>query len=128
MTFFIISSLLLITACNAVPIPSIDDNRIDTDTDVIDLSQYGSAIFGVPSNNTGNRVAHYDPTRDQLNPEEMGEYLEGDILMPPDFARNGLIASSSHWPGAVVPFEITGYFSKYSAECTYFVFLNSTKM
>lgn len=112
MKFFVVSILLLASVCNAVPIPSIDDNRIDTDSDVIDLSQYGSAIFGVPSNKTGHRVAQYDPTRDQMNPEELGEYLEGDMLMTPDFARNGLIATSSHWPGAVVPFEITGYFSK----------------
>lgn len=114
MKFFIVSALVLVTACKAVPIPSTDDNRIDTDFDVIDLSQYGTAIFGVPSNKTGYRVAQYDPTRDQMNPEELGEYLEGDMLMTPDFARNGLIATSSHWPSGVVPFEITGYFSKFS--------------
>lgn len=104
--------ILVIVAAIAAPIPSIEDNGIESDGDSIDLSQYGSAIFGVPSNETGNRVAEYDPNRDELNPEELGEYLEGDMLMPPDFGRNGLIASSSHWPGGVVPFEVDGYFSE----------------
>lgn len=106
----------IIAAVYAKPYPSFEDNTVDEDEDVplIDLSQFGSSIYGVPSNDTGRVVeqwmASYDPETSDLNPEELGEYLEGDMLMPPDFARNGLIATSSHWPSAFVPFEISGYF------------------
>ncbi|XP_055324074.1 hatching enzyme 1.2 isoform X2 [Sitodiplosis mosellana] len=108
--------VFIVVAClaalvSAAPYPSVDNNFVDED-DVpsIDLSQYGSSIFGVPSNKTGQLVATYDPSTSEMNPEELGEYLEGDMLIRPDFGRNGLIASSSHWPGGVVPFEISGYF------------------
>lgn len=98
---------------NAIPYPPFDDNFLDEDdAELIDLSHFGSSIFREPSNQTGLLVASYDPNKNDLNPEEMGEYLEGDILIPPSFARNGLVAVSSHWPGAMVPFEIRGYFGK----------------
>lgn len=104
----------IIVSIYAKPFPSIDDNSLDEDdASLIDLSHYGSSIFGVPSNETGKRVASYDPETSDLNPEELGEYLEGDMLMPPDFARNGLIATTSHWPGGIVPFEISGYFGMF---------------
>lgn len=111
--------VFLIVACSialvyAKPFPAVEDNSLDNDdTPSIDLSQYGSSIFGVPSNETGKKVASYDPATSNLNPEELGEYLEGDMLMPPDLARNGLIATTSHWPGGIVPFEISGYFGMY---------------
>lgn len=106
--FIVVACLMAVV--NAAPYPSIEDNSIDEDVPVIDLSQYGSSIFGVPSNRTGQLVASYDPNTSELNPEELGEYLEGDMLMPPGLGRNGLIASTSHWSGGVVPFEISGYF------------------
>lgn len=110
----IIVIVLIIAAANAAPYASIDDNSIDDDATYIDLSQYGKSIFGVPSNKTGQLIASYDPHSSGFNPEELGEYLEGDMLMPPDFGRNGLIASSTHWPNGVVPFEISGYFGNSS--------------
>lgn len=103
----------LVAFISAAPFPSVEDNSLDgDDIPTIDLSQYGSSIYGVPSNRTGELVASYDPHTSEMNPEEMGEYLEGDMLIRPDFGRNGLIASSSHWPNGVVPFEISGYFGK----------------
>lgn len=116
MRIFIVVACL-VAVVSAAPYPSFEDNTLDEDVPIIDLSQYGSSIFGVPSNKTGQLVATYDPSTSGMNPEELGEYLEGDMLMPPGFGRNGLIASSSHWPGGIVPFEISGYFGKIYLFC-----------
>lgn len=112
MSVFIVVAMV-IAAVNAAPYASFEDNTLDEDATYIDLSQFGLSIFGEPSNETGKVVASYDPKTSGLNPEELGEYLEGDMLMPPNLARNGLVATSSHWPGGVIPFEISGYFGKY---------------
>lgn len=98
---------------NAAPRPDFDINTIDEEFDVIDLSGYGSSLFMEPSNRTGDLVATYDPDTNNMNPEELGEYLEGDMLMPSSMGRNGLIATTSHWPGGIIPFEISGYFGMY---------------
>lgn len=76
----------------------------------IDLTQYGRTIFGEPDNSTGELLAKFNPETDAGNPEELGSYLEGDILMPLGQARNGLSATSARWPGGVVPYEIRGSF------------------
>lgn len=110
MKIFIAIFAVAIATSNAAPYASFEDNTLDEDVTYIDLTHFGSSIFGVPSNETGKIVASYNPQTSDLNPEELGQYLEGDMLMPPNLARNGLIASSSHWPGGVVPFEISGYF------------------
>lgn len=104
--------LCILFGANGAPYGAFEENRLDGDADSIDLSQYGSSIYRQPSNETGYRVANYNPDVDGLNPEEMGDYLEGDMVVPADFGRNGLIAQSSHWPDGIVPFEISGYFSK----------------
>lgn len=116
--FIIFAYIVAAVSAAPYPYPSIEDNHVDEETPSIDLSQYGSSIFGVPSNKTGQLVASYDPNTSALNPEELGEYLEGDMLMPPDMGRNGLIASSSRWPGGIVPFEISGYFGKCFSKIT----------
>lgn len=76
----------------------------------IDLSQYGRSIFGEPDNTTGERLTNYHPDNSTQNPEELGSYLEGDILMPIGQARNGLSANAARWPNAIVPYEIRGNF------------------
>lgn len=76
----------------------------------IDLSQYGRSIFGEPDNSTGERLANYQSENSTQNPEELGSYLEGDILMPIGQARNGLSANAARWPNAIVPYEIRGSF------------------
>lgn len=77
----------------------------------IDLSQYGRTIFGEPDNSTGELLANFNANSTQ-NPEELGSYLEGDILMPIGQARNGLSANAARWPNAIVPYEIRGSFGK----------------
>lgn len=101
----------IIAIANAAP-QGFENNLLEDDPTVpiIDLSHFGASIFGVPSNKTGQLVASYDPSTDGRNPEELGEYLEGDMLMPAGFGRNGLIAQSSHWASGIVPYEISGYF------------------
>jgi hypothetical protein len=46
----------------------------------------------------------------EVNPEELGLYMEGDIVTRK--SRNGLASETARWPGAVIPYEIGGYFSK----------------
>lgn len=46
-----------------------------------------------------------------MNPEEMGEYAEGDILMP-QLARNGVREESQRWPNGHIPYMIEGHFSE----------------
>uniref|UniRef100_A0A1I8Q5F0 Metalloendopeptidase n=1 Tax=Stomoxys calcitrans TaxID=35570 RepID=A0A1I8Q5F0_STOCA len=82
--------------------------------DVIDLSFYGMALFGEPDDkNTAQLVANYEAGTSSVNPEELGSYLEGDILVPKQgvIMKNGLTTQSSRWPQGIVPFEIRGNFN-----------------
>lgn len=48
---------------------------------------------------------------EEINPEETGDYFEGDIVMPLVLTmRNGLNMPNRHWPNGVVPYEIQGLF------------------
>lgn len=78
--------------------------------ETIDLSQYGSRVFGEPSKDVGAEVENWKANQKSGNPEELGSYLEGDILFLKGNARNGLIAETSHWPNGQIPFEIMGDF------------------
>ena len=81
---------------------------------IIDLSIYGSSLYGVPdTNKTGRLVSEFKANTSSVNPEELGSYLEGDILMPqnPVILKNGLPSKSSRWPYGEVPFEIAGDFT-----------------
>lgn len=81
-------------------------NIIAQNEDVIDLSFYGSRIFGKP-------VKTYDESwyKGFGNAEEQGPYLEGDLLVPSS-AKNGIAATSSRWKRGEVPFEIRGGYSE----------------
>lgn len=85
----------------------------DEEEDIIDLSHLGGDLYGEPDNKTGDIVAAYNPSESNANPEELGNYLEGDMLMPRAMSRNGLTASTAKWPGGVVPYEIRGSFGKH---------------
>lgn len=87
-------------------------NEIDSDEDLIDLSHLGNGIYGEPNSETGDIIAQYNPEQNEANPEELGNYLEGDMLMPKAMARNGLTATTARWPGGKVPFEIKGSFGE----------------
>lgn len=102
-----------LSVVNSYPHASSDNNRIDGDDDIIDLSHLGPNIFGEPNTETGKLVAQYNPETDNINPEELGNYAEGDMRMPHGFGRNGLVAQASRWPGGIVPYEIRGNFGKF---------------
>lgn len=88
------------------------DNSVDSPDGLIaHLRNFGSSLYGLPSNETGLRVAQWREDMD-VNPEELGEYAEGDILFPPNNGRNGLAAVSARWPNGVIPFVISPYFSE----------------
>ncbi|XP_018333708.1 zinc metalloproteinase nas-7-like [Agrilus planipennis] len=76
-----------------------------------DLSYLGSSVFGKPSEKTGEKVENWD-AKTGINPEELGEYAEGDILFPDTKTKNGLMAATYRWPDGVIPFEIRGSFTK----------------
>lgn len=99
-----------------------DDVPDETDDDlVIDLSAYGTRLYGVPQKSAGEALqkwqraekAQTKKSEVRSNPEEVGPYVEGDILVPSSTGaggRNGMVAESYRWRDAIVPFEITGSF------------------
>lgn len=89
------------------------DNEVDngsSETDLYNgLVHLGAAIFGTPDTKSGEAVSAWKDGMPS-NPEEMGEYAEGDILHPIAHSRNGLKATSSRWPKGIIPYEISPYF------------------
>uniref|UniRef100_A0A336KT28 Metalloendopeptidase n=1 Tax=Culicoides sonorensis TaxID=179676 RepID=A0A336KT28_CULSO len=98
--------VIFLCIVEANPIIADDEN---TD-DLIDLSQYGTQMFGQPDSNIGDLIAEF-MNFTESNPEEMGSYLEGDLLIPHGAPRNGIVGNSYRWPGAVIPYEVSNSFS-----------------
>lgn len=46
-----------------------------------------------------------------MNPEEMGGYAEGDILIP-HYGRNGVRDEAARWPRGIIPYLIDSKFSE----------------
>lgn len=78
---------------------SINDDRID-------LSFLGTKLFGQPVENDGQVFKNH-----KGNAEEVGPYLEGDLLIP-TVGRNGMKHEALRWKNGEVPFEIHGNFSE----------------
>ncbi|CAO1427078.1 unnamed protein product [Diamesa serratosioi] len=78
---------------------------------IIDLSHFGVSIYGDPDESGGARLLAWTPESGK-NPEELGPYSEGDILIPNVQGRNGLSSASSRWKGGVVPYEIGPSFTQ----------------
>lgn len=121
-----IALFLLINQTLSVPLlPQIGDeeefitfkenSEHEISKDIIDLSFYGTAIYGDPDDKeTARLVANYTPEIYSVNPEELGTYLEGDILIPKRLmltTKNGITSQSSRWPKGIVPYEIRGNFN-----------------
>ncbi|ALC46020.1 CG6763, partial [Drosophila busckii] len=121
--------LLTLALAQAVPLTFYDDiddtevielpeNGIEqpdaSSKDIIDLSAFGNALYGKPDEElTAALVSNYSMDSNGVNPEELGSYLEGDILVPTTdlTMKNGLTTQSSRWPKGVVPYEIRGNFN-----------------
>ncbi|KAK7865057.1 hypothetical protein R5R35_007184 [Gryllus longicercus] len=73
------------------------------------LPSFGSAVFGDPDEQIGEKVSAWS-NESGVNPEELGEYAEGDILFPAT-ARNGLATTMARWPEGVVPYKFSSQFS-----------------
>lgn len=73
------------------------------------LSLENPQLRGRPSETVGQRVAKWLP-ESGVNPEELGEYFEGDIMSSP--TRNGMLDETYRWKNGVVPYEIGGSFGK----------------
>lgn len=78
--------------------------------DAIDLTALGAMLFSEPDETVGKIVNDWTPD-DEQNPEELGSYLEGDMLVPSVEGRNGLVKTSSRWPNGVVPYVIGSGFT-----------------
>ncbi|XP_050072039.1 zinc metalloproteinase nas-4 [Anopheles maculipalpis] len=86
------------------------DNSIDGSSDVIDLSHLGPELYGEPDEEVGRLVANFNPETDSRNVEELGSYVEGDILIDRPGGRNGISNTANRWPKGIVPFVISGNF------------------
>lgn len=80
------------------------------DDDEIDLDAFRTQMHGHPDGKTGERLRNWSAFN-KSNPEELGPYMEGDILVPinqTSGSRNGMVSKSYRWPNAVIPYEIVG--------------------
>ncbi|KAK4878763.1 hypothetical protein RN001_011269 [Aquatica leii] len=66
--------------------------------------------YGTPNRESGLALEQWTE-ESGMNPEEVGDYLEGDILFPKKVSKNGLIRETARWVNGVVPYEITGKFT-----------------
>lgn len=91
------------------------DNLIDEiQSDSIDLSPLGVMLFSEPDESVGKAVNDWTPD-DGQNPEELGSYVEGDMLIPTVEGRNGLVKTSSRWENGIVPFVFASNVGKNGA-------------
>ncbi|CAD7092378.1 unnamed protein product [Hermetia illucens] len=69
-------------------------------------------MYGKPRADVGREVdRYYQNFQFDKNPEELGQYADGDILIPRPTPKNGVVGESYRWPNGVIPFEIRGTFS-----------------
>ncbi|XP_046819695.1 zinc metalloproteinase nas-4-like [Vespa crabro] len=88
------------------------DNAVDSPGGLVShLQQFGEALYGLPNNETGSKVANWHEGM-SVNPEELGNYAEGDILFPLEMGRNGLKAENARWPNGIIPYMISPYFDE----------------
>lgn len=69
----------------------------------------------IPDSESGANVAQWTEEMN-VNPEELGNYLEGDIMVTESTTRNGAKDPKLRWPNGIIPYEIKGSFSKYLCE------------
>ncbi|XP_011692995.1 PREDICTED: zinc metalloproteinase nas-4-like [Wasmannia auropunctata] len=88
--------VVLTTLVSAVPISDVDN--------AIELA------LRIPDNESGIKVSEWTVDMN-MNPEELGNYLEGDIMVAEGTARNGAKDEKLRWPNGVIPYIIKGNFN-----------------
>lgn len=83
----------------------------------IDLSEYGTKIYGFPSTEAGERLLTADLNK--TNPEELGPYLEGDVLIPYPLSRSGMRSRSLRWSRGRIPYVLSEDLSDFDVEQIY---------
>ncbi|KAF5290109.1 hypothetical protein FQA39_LY14890 [Lamprigera yunnana] len=96
--FFFLVLLTVLTITKCLPVEKIDVSYLD------------ASAFGTPSTQSGTALEQWT-VESEVNPEEVGRYLEGDILFPIDASKNGLLNETARWPHAVVPYESSAAFT-----------------
>ncbi|XP_050324461.1 zinc metalloproteinase nas-1 [Bactrocera neohumeralis] len=115
MFIFYVVALLTFSATHlqGTPVQNVSTAFIEKQG-LIDLTRFGERIYGHPDKAAGEKLSNLE-AYEMLNPEELGPYLEGDLLIPHGqklIYRNGLTAYSARWPRGIVPYEIKGRFSQ----------------
>ncbi|XP_058461687.1 hatching enzyme 1.2-like [Malaya genurostris] len=87
-------------------------NSHEDDLFEFDLTPLGEGLYEPASgNHTSKRLEQsIVPEYDDSNPEEAGNYVEGDIYQP-YVAKNAIKFKSKKWKKAVIPYEISDEFS-----------------
>lgn len=117
-------SVFLVLKCfDDIYAAEVKESSDDDDDFTIDLTPFGSKIFGSPIASDKNDTKENQNAQQSGNPEESGPYLEGDLLMPSS-ARNGMRAESYRWRNGEIPFVIQGSFSEFNK--TYQIMNKST--
>ncbi|XP_011632701.1 zinc metalloproteinase nas-4-like [Pogonomyrmex barbatus] len=81
-----------------------------TSSGPVSLVDVDGSFSMIPNEESGIKVAQWTENM-KMNPEELGSYLEGDIILTKDSARNGAADESLRWPNGIIPFVITGNFN-----------------
>jgi hypothetical protein len=77
----------------------------------LDLRRYGKDVSTSPDKRTGKSLKEWTVAKKKGNPEEQGNYFEGDIIINME-GRNGVILATQKWPNGKIPYEIVGSFSE----------------
>lgn len=87
--------------------------NVDVESLRIDLPSFGRSLIGTPSTDVGQSLTKWMQSSTRYgNAEEIGSYMEGDILFPNGQSRNGIRPEVFRWPNGHIPFEVRGKFSK----------------
>lgn len=86
---------------------------IRAEEEAFDLSFLGENLFASPDMKVGNMLNEKSVNEMQENPEEVGSYVQGDLLVPRSAGKNGMKQEYYRWQDGVVPYEIAGRFSEY---------------
>nr|CAI5862021.1 unnamed protein product [Callosobruchus analis] len=106
MFVLVFSVITFISRVSSFPSFALDDSveeRIE-----VDFSFLGEKAFKEPDPEVGKRLENWNSS--SSHPEELGEYAQGDIVIPRDLSRNGLISNTFRWRAGIIPYEIVGIF------------------